>query len=73
MDTRIMKAEDVEMPVGTGGYLSETDLENELSFVMAEAMACALLEEGYINKVEHDRLMARCAEAFNPFCKELVL
>lgn len=73
MDTRIRKAEDVEMPVGSGGYLSETDLGNELSFVMAVAMAGALFEEGYITRGEHDRLLARCAEAFNPFCKELVL
>lgn len=51
---------------------TEDSLKNEYEYLVAENLTKKLLEKGFINQSEFDKIMAKNRETFSPFLAEIM-
>jgi hypothetical protein len=52
---------------------TEDSLKNEYEYLVAENLTKKLLEKGFINQSEFDKIMAKNRETFSPFLAEIMV
>lgn len=51
---------------------TEASLKNEYDYLIVENLTKRLLENGFINQSEFDKIMAKNRETFSPFLSEIM-
>lgn len=51
---------------------TETSIKNEHGYLLAENLTKKLLEKGFINQSEFDKIMNKNRETFSPFLAEIM-
>jgi hypothetical protein len=67
--TKLEAAESIKFEVAKP---TEDSLKNEYEYLVAENLTKKLLEKGFINQSEFDKIMAKNRETFSPFLAEIM-
>ncbi|QHQ63428.1 hypothetical protein Ana3638_23820 [Anaerocolumna sedimenticola] len=69
---QVTKLEAVETVKFKVAKPTEDALKNEYEFLIAKNLTKKLLEKGFINQSEFDKIMAKNRETFSPFLAEIM-
>lgn len=69
---QVTKLEAVETVKFEVAKPTEDALKNEYEFLIAKNLTKKLLEKGFINQSEFDKIMAKNRETFSPFLAEIM-
>lgn len=69
---QVTKLESVDSVKFEATKPTEDSVKNEYDYLVAENLTKRLLQKGYINQSEFDKIMAKNREAFSPFLAEIM-
>jgi hypothetical protein len=69
---QVTKLESVESVKFESVKPTEASLKNEYDYLVAENLTKRLLESGFINQSEFDKIMAKNRETFSPLLAEIM-
>lgn len=69
---QVTKLESVDSVKFEATKPTENSVKNEYDYLVAENLTKRLLQKGYINQSEFDKIMAKNRETFSPFLAEIM-
>lgn len=69
---QVTKLESVDSVKFEATKPTEDSVKNEYDYLVAENLTKRLLQKGYINQSEFDKIMAKNRETFSPFLAEIM-